>query len=118
MLGIIDLDELPAGGLELYQRVRDDGLSSELPLIVLGSPDHLAAFSAVSDELLSSRLLLPEEVWSVHEALTSLAPKVKIIAYLRPQHDLYPSLYSTNVKSGRVIVRAAAKRPTTFSLMS
>src|ERR1041384_914301 len=52
MLGIIDLDELPANGLELYQRVRDDGLSSELPLIVLGSPDHLAAFSAVSDELL------------------------------------------------------------------
>jgi hypothetical protein len=52
MLGIIDLDELPVAGLELYRRIRDDGLSAELPLIVLGSPDLLAPFAAVSDELM------------------------------------------------------------------
>jgi len=52
MLGIIDLDELPITGLELYRRVRDDGLSAELPLIVLGAPGLLAPFLAVSDELL------------------------------------------------------------------
>jgi Tfp pilus assembly protein PilZ len=52
MLGIFDIDELPTSGLELYRRVRDDELSAELPLIVLGSPDHMAPFSAVSDELL------------------------------------------------------------------
>jgi Tfp pilus assembly protein PilZ len=52
MLGIIDLDELPITGLELYRRVRDDGLSAELPLILLGSPEHVAPFAALSDELL------------------------------------------------------------------
>lgn len=52
MLGIIDLDELPITGLELYRRVRDDGLSAELPLIVLGAPHLLEPFLAVSDELL------------------------------------------------------------------
>jgi Tfp pilus assembly protein PilZ len=52
MLGIIDVDELPLTGLDLYRRVRDDALSVELPLIVLGSPDNVAPVSAVSDELL------------------------------------------------------------------
>lgn len=55
----------------------------------------------LSDELLSSRLLMSEEVRQVHAVLTSIARNVKVIVYLRPQHDLYPSLYSTNVKSGR-----------------
>jgi Tfp pilus assembly protein PilZ len=52
MLGIIDVDELPATGLDLYRHVRDDALSAELPLIVLGSPDNIEPFSAVFDELL------------------------------------------------------------------
>jgi Tfp pilus assembly protein PilZ len=52
MLGIIDVDELPTTGLDLYRRVRDDSLLVDLPLIVLGSPDNIAPFSSVSDELL------------------------------------------------------------------
>jgi hypothetical protein len=52
MLGIIDVDELPITGLALYRCVRDDALSAELPLIVLGSPDNIEPFSSVSDEFL------------------------------------------------------------------
>jgi Tfp pilus assembly protein PilZ len=52
MLGIIDIDELPTTSLDLYRRVRDDSLLVDLPLIVLGTPDHLAPFASVSDELL------------------------------------------------------------------
>jgi Tfp pilus assembly protein PilZ len=51
MLGIIDVDELPSNGLDLYRRVRDDA-SVELPLIVLGSPHSIEPFLSVSDELL------------------------------------------------------------------
>jgi Tfp pilus assembly protein PilZ len=51
-LGIIDVDELPASGLELYQSVRACPMSMELPLIVLGSPAAIQAFSVVSDDLL------------------------------------------------------------------
>ena len=52
MLGIIDLDGIPTTGLDLYRRVRDDAISIELPLIVLGSPDHIEPFSSMHDELL------------------------------------------------------------------
>lgn len=51
-LGIIDVDELPAAGLELYHLVRDDASSARLPLIMLGSPEHIERFAAMSDELL------------------------------------------------------------------
>jgi Tfp pilus assembly protein PilZ len=51
-LGIMDIDDLPTTGLELYQRVRGRASSAELPLIVLGSPANIEPFSAVSDELL------------------------------------------------------------------
>jgi Tfp pilus assembly protein PilZ len=51
-LGILDIDDLPTTGLDLYQRVRGSPFSAELPLIVLGSPANIEPFSAVSDELL------------------------------------------------------------------
>jgi Tfp pilus assembly protein PilZ len=51
-LGIIDIDELPIAGLDLYRRVRDDDNSVELPLIVIGSPDNIEPLSSLSDELL------------------------------------------------------------------
>jgi len=51
-LGIMDIDDLPTTGLDLYQRVRAKAISAELPLIVLGSPTNVEPFSAVSDELL------------------------------------------------------------------
>ena len=51
-LGIIDVDGLPIQGLELYRRVRACPTSLELPLIVLGAPAAIDAFSTVSDELL------------------------------------------------------------------
>ena len=52
MLGIIDVDDLPTAGLDLYRRVRSDPSSHELPLIVLGSTANIEPFSAVSDDLL------------------------------------------------------------------
>lgn len=51
-LGIIDIDELAISGLDLYRRVRADAMSSELPLIVIGSPRSLEPFAVVSDDLL------------------------------------------------------------------
>lgn len=51
-LAIIDIDELPIAGLDLYQRVRDDAGSVELPLIVIGAPDNIEPFAALPDELL------------------------------------------------------------------
>lgn len=51
-LGIIDVDELPIAGLDLYQRVREDAGSVELPLIVIGAPDNVEPFAALPDELL------------------------------------------------------------------
>lgn len=51
-LGIVDIDELPAAGVDLYRRVRADARSAELPLIMIGSPANLAPLSTVSDQLL------------------------------------------------------------------
>ncbi|MDQ3364389.1 MAG: PilZ domain-containing protein [Myxococcota bacterium] len=51
-LGIIDIDDLPGVALELYEQVRANAMSSELPLIVLGTPENIVQFVSVSDELL------------------------------------------------------------------
>jgi Tfp pilus assembly protein PilZ len=51
-LGIVDIDELPTLGLDLYKRVRSDARSVELPLILIGSPQNLEPLSLVSDKLL------------------------------------------------------------------
>ncbi|MBA3541562.1 MAG: PilZ domain-containing protein [Deltaproteobacteria bacterium] len=51
-LGIIDIDDLPDVALELYRRVRANSISADLPLIVLGAPVNIDAFSTLSDDLL------------------------------------------------------------------
>jgi len=51
-IGIIDIDELPTPGLELYRRVRANSISVELPLIVIGAPANVEPFSRLSDDLL------------------------------------------------------------------
>lgn len=51
-LGIVDVDGLPADGLELYRTVRGGPISGDLPLIMLGAPPRVEPFAAVPDELL------------------------------------------------------------------
>ena len=53
-----------------------------------------------SSEHLSSRLRKPESVAALIAAMKGLAEEVRVIAYLRPQYELYPSSYSTTIKSG------------------
>ncbi len=52
MLAIMDVDQLPASGIELYNRVRNNPHSTELPIIVLGSAGTLTAFESLPDEFL------------------------------------------------------------------
>lgn len=51
-LGIMDVDDLPVRALDLYRRLRANAVSVELPLIVIGSPPNVEAFSTISDDLL------------------------------------------------------------------
>jgi hypothetical protein len=51
-LAIMDVDGLPMTGLDLHRLVRAKAIAAELPLILLGSPAHVAPVSAVGDELL------------------------------------------------------------------
>ncbi|HEU4729483.1 MAG TPA: PilZ domain-containing protein [Kofleriaceae bacterium] len=51
-LGIVDIDGISIGALELYRRVRDSVVARETPLIVIGAPDSVAPFDAISDDLL------------------------------------------------------------------
>ena len=52
MLAIMDVDQLPGSSIELYNRVRNNPQSSELPIIVLGSAGMLTAFETLPDEYL------------------------------------------------------------------
>lgn len=52
MLAIMDVDQLPVDGIELYNRVRNNPHSAELPIIVLGSAGTLTAFEKLPDEYL------------------------------------------------------------------
>lgn len=51
-LGIIDVDDLPQAALDLYARVRANQVSHDLPLIVLGTPEHLEPFFQLTDDLM------------------------------------------------------------------
>jgi len=51
-LGIIDVDEMAAVAINLYRRVRNNEVSAELPLIVIGTPENVEQFSTVSDDML------------------------------------------------------------------
>ena len=55
----------------------------------------------MSSEHLYSRLSQPASVEKLVASLRTIAAEVKVIAYLRPQYQLLPSLYSTQVKGGR-----------------
>ncbi len=53
MLAIMDVDNLPVSGIELYNRVRNNPHSAELPLIVLGERGNLGLVSkSLPDEYL------------------------------------------------------------------
>ena len=54
----------------------------------------------LSSEHLSSRLRPPPMIRRLIDLLSKLADVIKVVVYLRPQHELAPSSYSTNVKSG------------------
>ena len=54
----------------------------------------------ISSEHLSSRLRQVHVLRRLFDMLGKLADAIKVIVYLRPQHELAPSSYSTNVKSG------------------
>lgn len=52
MLAIMDLDQLPVTGEELYNRVRSHPHTSSLPLIIIGAPEAVAPFKKLDDDLL------------------------------------------------------------------
>ena len=54
----------------------------------------------ISSEHMSSRLRQGPAIRRLVDMLGKLADQIKVIVYLRPQHELAPSSYSTNVKSG------------------
>ena len=58
----------------------------------------------LSSEHLSSRIRRPAEVTRLAEILNPLG-SVKVVCYLRPQHELYSSANSTFVKSGGTFYR-------------
>jgi hypothetical protein len=55
----------------------------------------------LSNENLASRIRRPQDIDRLADALRPLADSIGIIVYLRPQHDLFVSRYSTWVKGGR-----------------
>ncbi len=54
----------------------------------------------MSSEHLSSRVREKHALDRLFDVLGKLADRIKVIVYLRPQHELAPSSYSTTVKSG------------------
>ena len=56
----------------------------------------------LSNEHLSSRLKLPAQLNRLATALRSIARKITVVVYLRPQHELLVSSYSTKVKAGSI----------------
>ena len=51
-LGIVDVDDLAADVLSLYRTVRHNTVSSSLPLIMIGTPENIAQFDGLNDDLL------------------------------------------------------------------
>jgi hypothetical protein len=54
-----------------------------------------------SSEHLSSALHTQESVHRAIATMTKISDDVRVIVYLRPQYELFPSAYSTQVKGGR-----------------
>jgi hypothetical protein len=54
----------------------------------------------LSNEMLGIRIRRPRDFRRLADAMRSLAEAVNVIVYLRPQHDLFVSLYSTKLRTG------------------
>ncbi|WP_125776223.1 hypothetical protein [Antribacter gilvus] len=54
----------------------------------------------ISSEHLHSRLVTPAEVVRLRELLDGLFDEIEVLVYLRPQHEVALSLYSTRLKVG------------------
>jgi hypothetical protein len=52
MLGIVDVDELSVTAIDLYTQVRENSISMEMPLIVIGAPENIEPLLGKNDELL------------------------------------------------------------------
>ena len=61
------------------------------------SPYHTMIFSC---ELLHNRLLLQEELVRLHNLLSEFADTVEVLVYVRPQHEMAVSLFSTALENG------------------
>jgi len=100
----------------------DGGKTNRLPLAAgVGDPEKYRRFKSefvdnlgaeigrekcssviLSNEHLSSRLKDPVQLERLAVALRSIARKITVVVYLRPQHELAISSYSTKVKGGSV----------------
>lgn len=92
-------DLRPRAGLGLdrdYERFKHEFQHSLLQEISQSSCGAVV----LSNEHLSSRLHRVEEINRLAEIVREIADSIEIIAYLRPQHELVASSYSTSVKSG------------------
>ena len=49
-LAIMDVDDLPADGFELYRAVRQHPRGVSLPMIILGAPAHVETFQRLADD--------------------------------------------------------------------
>ncbi len=92
-------DLRPRAGLGLdrdYERFKHEFQHSLLQEISQSSCSAVV----LSNEHLSSRLHRIEEINRLAEIVREITDDMKIIVYLRPQHELAASAYSTSVKSG------------------
>jgi hypothetical protein len=55
----------------------------------------------LSNEHLSSRVTEVRDIRRLIDGLRTVCPTIRVIVYLRPQHELVLSMYSTAVKGGR-----------------
>jgi hypothetical protein len=87
--------------MKAYRLARESSLRDEINQTIAAAPFDVHTI-LVSCELLHNRLLLREELERLRNLLNSLADKLEILVYLRPQHEVAVSLYSTALKNGSV----------------
>ncbi len=86
--------DLPEAEVEKYRRTLMRTMRAELA----ASP---CSQVILSSEHLASDLRRQESTSRLVAGLKELADEVRLVVYLRPQHELYSGLFSTQVKSGR-----------------
>ncbi|GAB3526565.1 hypothetical protein [Arthrobacter monumenti] len=88
-LGLLDAEAISAHRREVETDLKDELLSlPETEALVL------------SNEHCHSQLVHHEEVRRVHDLLKMFCQNVTVIVYIRPQHELALSKYSTHIKLG------------------